>query len=432
MHRRALLSALPATLWLGAGGAEAAPLVEGFSPERLGRIRPLLARGVADKVMAGAVWRVMRRGQVVSEGTVGLADVEAGRPMTADAIFRIFSMTKPITTVTALSLYEEGLFDLHDPVSKWIPEFGEVMVQHVSPDGLGGRTVRLAPPTRPITVLDLMRHTCGYGYASPLDAAGESLYAKQGVTRTDIPLSDWVVRLARVPLVCDPGSRFNYGYGLDILGRLVEIWSGQSLDAAMQARVFKPLGMGDTGFWVPPARASRVTTMYSPSRLGAVLPDGSHDFGGPVVRTPGRVQDGWKTDPVLKFGGAGLLSTLDDYTRFVNMLAGGGALGGQRVLAPATVAMMSSDVLGTIPASPAEIWGGYGFGLSVEVDRGPGGAATPVSAGSYDWGGAGSTWMWVDPRAQVTGLLMLQVYPSSPRWAQLFKQVVYGALLDPV
>jgi CubicO group peptidase (beta-lactamase class C family) len=431
MLRRSLLTALPATLWLGAGRAQAATLVEGFAPERLARIRPLLARGVADKVMAGAVWRVMRHGRIVGEGTVGLADIESGRPMTADAIFRIFSMTKPITTVTALTLYEEGVFDLHDPVSKWIPEFGDVMVQHVTPDGLGGRTVHLAPPTRPIMVLDLMRHTCGYGYGSPFDGAGEILYAKQGVTRTDIPLAEWVARLAKVPLVCDPGTRFNYGYGLDILGRLVEIWSGKSLDVAMHERVFAPLGMGDTGFWVSPAKASRVTTMYSPSRMGAVLPDGSRDFGGPVVRTPGRIQDGWKSDPVLKFGGAGLLSTLEDYTRFVNMLAGGGALGSQRVLAPATVAMMGSDVLGSIPASPAEIWSGYGFGLSVEVDRGPGGAATPVSAGSFDWGGAGSTWMWVDPKTGVTGLLMLQVFPSSPRWAQLFKQVVYGALVDP-
>ena len=276
MHRRTLLTALPASLWLGAGGAQAATPVEGFSPERLARIRPLLARGVADKVMAGAVWRVMRRGRVVSEGTVGMADIEAGRPMTADAIFRIFSMTKPITTVTALSLYEEGVFDLHDPVSKWIPEFGEVRVQHVSPDGLGGRTVRLAPPSRPIMVLDLMRHTCGYGYGSPIDGEGQALYAKEGVTRTDIPLSDWVTRLARVPLVCDPGTEFHYGYGLDILGRLVEIWTGQTLDVAMKERVLAPLGMTDTGFWVPPATALRVAAMYSPSRLGAMLPDASN------------------------------------------------------------------------------------------------------------------------------------------------------------
>ena len=430
MDRRLLLSGLPGALLLGAGPARAAPLVEGFSVERLARIRPLLERGVAERTMAGAVWRVMRHGRVAGEGTVGFADLEARRPMTADAIFRIFSMTKPITVVTAMTLYEEGVFDLHDPVAKWIPEFGEVKVQHVSPDGLGGRNITLAPPTRPIMVLDLMRHTCGYGYASPLDAAGESYHARLGITSVDAPLSEWVRRLARVPLVRDPGTGFNYGYGLDILGRLIEIWTGKTLDVAMRERVLGPLGMNDTGFWVPPEKAGRVTVMYSPSRFGETLPDASRDFGGPVVRTPGRVQDGWKADPVLKAGGAGLLSTLGDYTRFVNMLEAGGAFGGARILAPATVGLIGSDVLGSIPASPADIWTGYGFGLGMEVDRGPGAAATPLPAGAYDWGGAGSTWMWVDPKTHVTGLLMLQVYPSSPRWAQLFKQVVYGALLD--
>ena len=430
MDRRLFLSGLPGALLLGAAPARAGGLVEGFSPERLARIRPLLERGVADRVMAGAVWRVMRHGRVAGEGAVGYADLEAGRPMTRDAIFRIFSMTKPITVATAMTLYEEGVFDLHDPVAKWIPAFGEVKVQHVTVDAAGARTVTLAPPARPIMVLDLMRHTSGVSYLGPTDGTGRSYYATLGVTRTDIPLSDWVARLAGAPLVRDPGTGFNYGYGLDILGRLIEIWTGQSLDVAMRERVLGPLGMRDTGFWVPPEKAGRVAAMYSPSRMGAVLPDGSRDFGGPVVRTPGPVQDGWKHDPVLKFGGAGLLSTLDDYARFVNMLEGGGALDGARVLAPATVALIGADVLGAIPATPMDIWTGYGFGLGMEVDRGPGGAATPLPAGAYDWGGVGSTWMWVDPKTHVTGLLMLQVYPSSPRWAQLFKQVVYGALLD--
>ena len=429
MDRRTLLAAFSATAVAGPAVA-ASPLKEGFATDRLARIRPFLEKGVAARTMAGAVWRISRHGRLVDEGAVGMADIEAARPMTKDAIFRIFSMTKPVTATTAMSLYEEAKFDLHDPVSKWIPEFANVKVQTEAPDGLGGRRLSLAPPSRPIMVLDLMRHTAGLSYAGPRDADGESTYAKLGVNRPDAPLSEWVKRLASAPLVRDPGAGFDYGLGLDVLGRLIEIWADKPLDEAMRERVLNPLGMSDTGFWVPPEKAGRVTALYSPSSLGAMLPDGGRDFGGPVVRSSFPAQDGWKKDPILKYGGAGLLSTAGDYAKFLEMLRGRGAYDGLRVLAPATADLMHADVLGTIPARISDIWSGYGFGLSMEVDRGPAQAATLLPAGAYDWGGAASTWMWVDPKNDLTGMLMLQVFPSAPRWAQFYKQLVYGALMD--
>ncbi len=429
MDRRTLLTALPA-LALAQPALAGVPLVEGFATDRLARIRPFLERGVAARTMAGAVWRIARHGRLVDEGAVGLADIEAARPMTRDAIFRIFSMTKPVTTATAMSLYEEAKFDLHDPVAKWIPEFGDVKVQSESFDGAAGRRIKLTAPSRPIMVLDLMRHTAGLSYAGPRDGEGESLYTKLGVNRPDAPLSEWVKRVAAAPLVRDPGTGFDYGLGLDVLGRLIEIWADKPFDAAMRERVLAPLGMTDTGFWVPPEKAGRVTALYSPSSLGAPLPDGGRDFGGPVVRSSFPAQDGWKKDPVLKYGGAGLLSTAGDYSKFLEMLRGRGAYDGRRVLAPSTVDLMHADLLGTIPAKVSDIWSGYGFGLSVEVDRGPAQAATLLPAGAYDWGGAASTWMWVDPKNDLTGLLMLQVFPSAPRWAQFYKQLVYGALIE--
>eukprot|EP01037_Dinobryon_pediforme_P010701 gene10701-10777_t len=431
--RRLLLSAPVAALAWRSGAAEAATAstIEGFSPERLKRIRTLLEKGAAERRFAGAVWRVSRHGRTVNEGAVGFADLESQRPMAMDAIFRIFSMTKPITVATALTYYEEGAFDLHDPVSKYIPEFADVKVQNETKDASGALKLTLTAPTRPLLVIDLMRHTAGLSYAGPKAADGGSLYTQLGVSKTDAPLSEWVKRLASAPLVRDPGTGFDYGYGLDVVGRLIEIWSGKPFDVAMRERVLEPLGMSDTGFWTPASKAGRVTTLYSPSTIAPMLPDGARDIGGPVVRSVFAAQDAWKADPVLKYGGAGLLSTLSDYARFTDMLRNRGAHGGHRILAPSTVGLMSSDLLGAIPAKPTDIWTGYGFGLGVEVSRGPEQAATPLPAGAYDWGGAASTWMWIDPRTDLTGHLMLQVFPSSPRWAQLYKQIVYGALVEP-
>lgn len=430
MQRRAFLAS--AAAMAAVSPAFAAPgLVEGFAPGRLARIRPWLEKGVADRRMAGGVWRIQRHGKLVDQGAFGLSDVASNRPMTLDAMFRIFSMTKPITVATAMTLYEEAKFDLHDPVSKWIPEFGAIKVQTESVDAAGVRQIHLAAPSRPVMVLDLMRHTAGLSYAGPKDEQGRSLYGLLGVDRPDVPLSEWVKRITAAPLVRDPGAGFDYGYGMDVLGRLIEIWADAPFDQVMHERVLGPLGMTDTGFWTPPEKAGRMTTLYSPSSMGAKLPDGSNDVGGPIIRSPFPAQDAWKKDPALKYGGAGLISTAADYARFLDMLRGEGASGGHRILAPSSVALMHADLLGDIPARPTDIWMGYGFGLAMEVDRGMGAAATPLAAGSYDWGGAASTWMWVDPKNDLTGMLMLQVFPSAPRWGQLFKQLVYGALIAP-
>ncbi len=430
LQRRAFLTT--AASMAAVGPALGAPkLIEGFSPDRLQRIRPWLEKGVADHRMAGGVWRIMRHGRLVDQGAFGLSDVASNRAMTLDAMFRIFSMTKPVTVATAMSLYEEAKFDLHDPVSKWIPQFRTMQVQTEVQDASGVKSLHLAPPSRPVMVLDLMRHTAGLSYAGPKDDQGRSQYSLLGVDRPDAPLSEWIKRITAAPLVRDPGTGFDYGYGMDVLGRLIEIWADAPFDQVMRERVLAPLGMKDTGFWVSPDKASRVATLYSPSSLGDRLPDGSIDVGGAIIRSPFAAQDAWRKEPALKYGGAGLISTAADYSRFLEMLRGDGALDGVRVLAPSTVALMHSDLLGSIPAKLSDIWGGYGFGLAMEVDRGLEQAATPLAPGSYDWGGAASTWMWVDPKNELTGMLLLQVFPSAPRWGQLFKQLVYGALVAP-
>ena len=433
--RRALMGAgAAATLAAGARPAHAsAPLKEGFALDRLARINHLLARGAAQQTFAGAVWRVNRKGREVASGVVGLADLKSATPMQADSIFRIFSLTKLVTVVAALSFYEEGAFDLHDPIEKWLPEFAAPKVQIPATSKDAAPTLR--PAIRPITVLDLMRHTAGLSYAGPVDDKGASLYSQLGLDKPDRSLAEWVKVLASLPLVRDPGTGFDYGFGLDVVGRLIEIWGQAPLDQLFQSRIFGPLGMVATGFFVPPEKAARVTTLYSPSRLGQLLPDGTRDFGGPVFASPLPYQNLWRQDPKMKFGGAGLLSTLGDYSKFVEMLRQGGGLatrsGEVRILSPLTVALMHTDLLGNLPYRNGDIWSGYGFGLGVEVDHGPAEAANPLPAGAYDWGGAASTWIWIDPKEEVTALLWLQVIPSSPRWCQLFKEIVYGALLAP-
>jgi CubicO group peptidase (beta-lactamase class C family) len=278
------------------------------------------------------------------------------------------------------------------------------------------------PAERPITVLDLLRHTSGFNYAGPRDEKGESTYQRMGLNAAggnDFPLSEFVKRLAQAPLVHQPGKIWDYSFSMDVLGRLVEVTSGQTLDQFFAERIFKPLKMEDTDFYVPQQKWARLATLYTPN------PDGT------IKRASDAEQESAKKKPVLFMGGAGLMSTAMDYARFVQMLVNGGQLDGVRILSPKTVELMRADVLGDLPM--VQVAGlpppGYGFGLTFAVSRGPGQTASTVSKGEYNWGGAAGTIFWIDPQEQMVGVWMMQTMLDLTRGA-VFKQLAYQAIID--
>lgn len=432
MKRLPLLLCAP----LAAAAAPLAPSQVGLDAGRLDRFKPLIEQRIHENRLAGAVLVVGRHGKIAYVRNFGMADREAGRAMTPDTIFRIYSMSKPILAVAAMMLYEQGKFDLRDPVANYIPAFGDmkVAVTKTNP-ATGHTTTSLVPATKPITVLDLLRHTSGLGYYFTKNADGKPYYKEYGVdpTDTDVTLATFVQRLAAAPLINQPGTIFYYSYSVDVLGRLIEIWSGKPLDTYLADAIFSPLGMRDTGFFVPPEKQARLATLYAPNPPATPDAEGIAGLGGPIVRVasgPGP-QDQFNHKPALFSGGGGLVSTPADYARFAMMLAGGGELGGVRLLGPKTVELIHADVLGDIPRGPGAPWPGDGFGLTVEVSRGPGPAATNVSAGEFDWGGLAGTNFFVDPHEQLTAVLMMQVIPGTPYWGRMLRQVTEQAVIGP-
>jgi CubicO group peptidase (beta-lactamase class C family) len=403
---------------------QAAPADVGLSKERLDRIRPAIERMVSQNRLAGGIALVARRGKIAYFETYGMADKESGKPMQKDAIFRIFSMTKAVTGVAVMALHEEGRFALIDPVSRYLPEFATVRVAVEKTDPASGKRLlsHTVPAERPITVLDLLRHTSGFNYAGPRDEKGESTYQRMGLNAAggnDFPLSEFVKRLAQAPLVHQPGTIWDYSFSMDVLGRLVEVTSGQTLDQFFAERIFKPLKMEDTDFYVPQQKWGRLATLYTPN------PEGT------IKRASDAEQESAKKKPVLFMGGAGLMSTAMDYARFVQMLVNGGQLDGVRILSPKTVELMRADVLGDLPM--VQVAGlpppGYGFGLTFAVSRGPGQTASTVSKGEYNWGGAAGTIFWIDPQEQMVGVWMMQTMLDLTRGA-VFKQLAYQAIID--
>ncbi len=407
----------------------------GLDPQRLDRFAPLINGALHENKVAGAVVLVARHGKIAYLKSFGLADKEAGRPMTPDTIFRIYSMTKPVMAVAAMTLYEQGKFDLRDPIAKYLPEFSDMKVAVMKTDAAGHTTKTLVPAVRPITVLDLMRHTSGLGYFFTKDETGADYYKAGGISTTDtsMSLAEFCKKMAAMPLVNQPGTIFYYSYGIDILGRLIEIWSGKPLDAYLSEEIFQKLGMRDTGFFVPPEKLNRLATLYTPSVPAKPDAEGIAGLGGPIVRVPGGPgpQDDFKKKPALLSGGGGLVSTANDYARFAMMLAGGGALEGVRLLSPKTVDLIHADLLGDIPRGPGGPWNGYGFGLTVEVSKGPAASATLSTEGEFDWGGLASTNFFVDPKEQLVGVMMMQVLPASPYWGRMLRQVTTQAIVGP-
>lgn len=388
--------------WTRAALPTGDPAALGFSPERLQRLEAAFEDYVAQEKLPGAVVLVARRGQVVHLGVHGQLNRERNLPMRSDAIFRIASQTKAIVSVGIMMLQEEGKLLIGDRVEKYLPEFKDSRVAEPHPT-LGYVVV---PAKRAITLRDLLTHTAGIGYG---DGPAKAEWREAGITGwyfadRDEPIGDTVARLARLPMDAHPGERYVYGYSTDILGVVIEKASGQPLDVFLQERIFGPLGMTDTHFYLPPAKRDRLATVYS-------LPG-----DGKLQRAPDEgtmVSQGHYVDgPRRSFsGGAGLLSTAQDYAVFLQMLANEGEWGGQRLLAPSTVRLMTSDHM---PEGVSFGWNqGTGFGLGFSVTQDVGRRGQPGSVGEYGWGGAYHSTYWVDPVEDLVVVYFTQVLPAA-------------------
>jgi len=389
----------------------------GLSSERLARATQTLKAEVARGQYPGAVALVARRGKIAYFESVGQRDTAAGAPMPKDAIFRLYSMTKPFTTVAAMMLVEEGRLVLSDPVSKFLPQLAnlQVSVPRFDPD-TGKAVYALVPAERQITIQDLLRHTSGIVYGGFTGHAQvKELYAKVGVDWRDVTPAEQIERLAKVPLAHQPGSAWEYSLSTDVLGRVVEVVSGTTLGRFLGERVFSPLKMPDTAFLVPKDKIGRLAQPFATDKA----------TGKPIELLDVTVPQ--KNDA----GGAGATGTTADYARFCQMLLGGGQLDGVRLLGRATVSHMTSDHLGDIRIA-GTLDRGYTFGLGFAIRKETGLNATPGSAGEYRWGGAAGTGFWIDPKEQMVVILMTQNQPGAPRRydRELFRQLVQQAIID--
>ena len=397
----------------------------GFDAGRLARMDAHFARYVDDGRLPGWLALVARRGQIAHLTTYGQRDIEAGLPVETDTIFRIYSMTKPVTSVAAMMLFEEGAFELKDPVSRFIPSFADVQVYR---SGSSLKPVTEAA-TEPVRIWHLLTHTSGltYGfhYAHPVDA----MYRAAGSEWSHPPGADLAAACdiyASLPLVFQPGAEWNYGVSTDVLGRVIEVASGQTLDRFFAERIFEPLGMHETAFSVPPADVDRLAALYTPGS------------GGRATRIDA-MGDEAKQQPLCLSGGGGLVSTAADYHRFTRMLRNGGELDGRRLLGSRTVRYMAQNHLPGHadleqigrPLFAETTFDGVGFGLGFSVVMDPVANKVPSSAGEYAWGGAASTAFWVDPVEDITCLYLTQLLPSStyPIRSEM-KRFVHQALVD--
>ncbi|HEV2676690.1 MAG TPA: serine hydrolase domain-containing protein [Aliidongia sp.] len=385
----------------------------GFSTERLQRITAGFEAGVAAGRIGGAVAAVMRRGETAYFEATGYRDKAAGDAMAKDAIFRIYSMTKPLTSVAAMILVERGQLLLGDAISKYLPSFANQQVA-VVPEG-GGPLV-LERARRPATIQDLLRHTSGLVYDMLFETTPvKRLYREAEISTARESLTDKVDRLGRLPLAHQPGEVFEYGYSTDVLGRVIEIVAGQPLDAFIAAEVTGPLGMVDSGFWVPPAQI--------------------HRLAEPVADAAGKIPPLRKVTepPLMLSGGGGMVGTTADYLRFCTMLLNGGALDGVRILGAKTVAYMTTDHLGTKRRDNSTgrhlLGAGHGFGLGFSIRLADGESDMPGSAGDYSWGGYAGTQFWVDPKEQLIAVMMIQQPNEFTDYWRLFRNLVYQAIV---
>lgn len=416
MVRKATLALGLCTLLAAPLAGQPLPVAEpeevGLSSVRLQRIGEVFQGYVDDGRIAGAIGMVARRGRLVYVDQWGSRDMAAGDALEVDDIFRIFSMTKPITSVAVMMLHEEGHFFLSDPIGRFIPELSQLRVAQLagqpSPDDIPTERAR-----RAVTIQDLLRHTSGLSYGIFSNTAVDQLYRRQNVLG-QATIADMVTELSQIPLVYQPGTQWNYSVSADVLGRLVEVVSGQPFDVFLRERIFEPLGMVDTGFFVPASKRDRLSRLY-----GHTGPERSLALGD---------RTGYTEAVTMFSGGGGLAGTAADYLRFAQMLLNGGELEGVRILGRKTIELMTVDHLGDVPTS----WlsPGWGFGLGFTVRKQAGLDGMSGSVGEFYWFGVAGTSFWVDPVEELIGVFMIQIRPSRDiAFRNQFKKLVYQALI---
>ncbi len=402
---------------------EASPASVGLSAERLARLDALMQEYLEKKWIPGATAMVVRRGKIVYHKAFGTSGIGSDQPMQKDDLFRIASMTKPITSTAIMMLYEEGKFLLDDPVAKYIPEFKdpEVLATFNPEDS----TYTTKPAQNQITIRHLLTHTSGIGYGFTAPQTIGAIYAKAGVPDLAVPMKltigNRVKVLAKLPLLHEPGEKWSYGLSTDVLGYLVEVLSGKTLGEFCQERIFEPLGMDDTGFFFPVEMENRLVQMYGETKAGIV-----EKYTDPkALRPMSFTTQGAKT---YYSGGSGLTSTALDYLKFCQMILNQGEYNGQRLLSPQTVALMSMNQIGELGMGSNQV-DKFGLGFSISTPASASKNLTP--AGRLGWGGAFNTTFWIDPAKEICAVVMTQIYPTQHK--ELFNKFevgVYQAVVE--
>jgi CubicO group peptidase (beta-lactamase class C family) len=393
--------------------AVAPPESVGVSADRVRRIDSVMKGMVDDGQLAGVVTLLNRRGKIVNFNAYGSKDIRNQSAMDRDSIFRIYSMTKPVTGVAMMMLYEEGKWRLDDPVSRYIPQFGKLKV-HAGENGDG--TPKLEDARRSMTMRELMTHTAGLGYVISAVNPVDRMYRQAGVLDSSKPLQTMIDGLATMPLLAQPGTRWYYSIAVDVQGYLIEKLSGMSFADFAQTRIFAPLGMKDTAFYVPAGKISRLALVHSQDGTGKLMPP-DNSRGDPTVV------------PLGPSGGGGLFSTASDYARFCEMLLEGGQFNGVRLLAPRTVEMMRTNHVMPEPLKTMRAGTGWGLDFSVVMDAAQ--AGEPVSDGTYSWYGIAGTWFWIDPARDLAFVGMIQHSgPAAADVRSVSRNLVYQALID--
>jgi len=401
------------------------PEMVGFSSEGLERLHQLMQQAVDQKQIAGIVTILARHGKVVDYRTYGYRDLAGGAPMTRDVIFRDFSMTKPVTGVAMMILYEQGKWLPSDPIAKFVPEFAHLKV-YKGVDSNG--SMILTDPDHAPTMRELMTHTAGFTYGFFGDTPVDKMYRDANLLAS-ANLQEFIGKLAKIPLLYQPGQGWTYSMSMDIQGYIVEKLSGKSLPDFMRDNIYTPLGMRDAGFYVPADKRSRFTVLYRSGPNGELVAD-------PAAS---RRTGDYDVQPPMPSGGGGMVSTAEDYYRFASMLLNDGQLEGKRILSPATVKLMTSNhvpselLTGKFGIGAQSMRPGFGYGYDGAVVFDPPEANLSDGKGEYFWDGAAGTWFWVDPTNDVVfiGMIQRMLGPASPPLEYESRAVVYGALVDP-
>lgn len=412
-----------------AGSLNPAPNPEalGFDAERLARLDAYMSKAVADGRVAGMITLLARHGQIVSEKLYGARRLEGNVPMSRDTIFRLYSMSKPITGVAMMILFEEGKWRLDDPITRYVPEFKELKV-YTGTDAEGRPTVE--PMKRPPTMRELMSHAAGFGYGLAEQHPVDKLYREKRVLGAN-GLADMIKRTAEIPLMYQPGTRWSYSSAVDIQGYIVEKLSGQRFGEFLQQRIFAPLKMTDTAFYVPKEKASRLAAVYVGNQKTGKIEEALQLFGTnmPTYLEP----------PSMESGGGGLVGTTSDYARFAQMIVNKGELDGVRVLSPASVEMMGTNMLAKEILTRSDGIQGLrfneavGFGLDFQVVNDPRVAGTLEGKGTMSWAGAAGTWFWVDPANDVifVGMIQRMGDTGGDSLQTMARTLTYQALVHP-